>query len=230
MSTALSKLRKLSGAGRLIDWNAMTLLPAEIVAAALLVVSVVVVAAFSLFFVTAEKSRIEKLRGDFERNRGEIARIRKQSETPDSSGELVLTALKSLDEFQLLLKPVAEGRRDIIEEVNEIANDAGVDLSDAVQFTPIRESEDLSKPSRSSGEAKSAFPGLGVQFAVEGEYESLREFISKLERSKNFLVINQIQLEGIEELQKGTRGSKRSGKIEKVSLRLNLDTYFQRES
>lgn len=230
MSTALSKLRKLGGAGRSIDWNAMTLRPAEIVAAALLVVSVVAVAAFSLFFVTAEKSRIEKLRGDFERNRGEIARIRKQSETPNTSGELVLTALKSLDEFQLLLKPVAEGRRDIIEEVNEIANDSGVDLSDAVQFTPIRESEDLSKPSRSPGEAKSAFPGLGVQFAVEGEYESLREFVSKLERSKNFLVINQIQLEGIEELQKGTRGSKRSGKIEKVSLRLNLDTYFQRES
>lgn len=230
MSTALARLRKFRLASQSFDWNALALRPAEIVAVGILLVSVLAVVVFSLFFVASEKSRLDKLRGDFERNRAEITRVRKESQTPDRSSEFVMAALKSLDDFQVMLKPVAEGRREIIEEVNEIAGDTKVSISDAVQFTPIRESEDLSKPSRSPGEVKSAFPGLALQFAVEGQYENLREFISKLERSKNFLVINQIQLEGIEELQRGQRGAKRSGKIDKISLRLNLDTYFRRES
>lgn len=230
MSTTLTRFRKFTAAGSSLDWSAITLKPAEMAAAGLLVLAIAALAGFYLFFVSSEQSRLEKLHTDFARNREEIERLRKEAKTPDTSGQTVAAALKSADDFQAMLKPVSEGRRDIIEEVNQLAGDSGVSITDAVQFTAIRESEDLTKPARQAGEVKSAFPGLAVQLAVDGQYENLREFISKLERSKNFLVMNQIQLEGIEELQRGQRGAKATGKIEKISLRLNLDTYFRRES
>jgi len=68
---------------------------------------------------------------------------------------------------------------------------------------------------------------------VEGQYQDVRRFIRDVERSKQFVVINEVELQRANENSapvaseegggSGTRGSL-------VSLQLNMTTYFQREN
>jgi hypothetical protein len=67
---------------------------------------------------------------------------------------------------------------------------------------------------------------------VEGAYQDLRRFIRDIERSKQFVVINQVELQraqdnnapvSADESGSGTR-------ISPVTLQLNMATYFQREN
>jgi Tfp pilus assembly protein PilO len=69
---------------------------------------------------------------------------------------------------------------------------------------------------------------------VEGSYENIRRFIRDVERSNQFLVINEVELQRAEQnsgpvaaegadATSGSRGSQ-------VSLQLNMATYFQRDN
>ena len=75
-----------------------------------------------------------------------------------------------------------------------------------------------------------------LDVGVQGKYDDLRAFINDIEHSKNFLVLNAIQLQGIEPqnvqrpggVRTVTRGQKVVGPIEVIALRLKLDAYFKR--
>ena len=43
------------------------------------------------------------------------------------------------------------------------------------------------------------YEGLGIDTTVEGDYHNLRRFISALERSRNFVIVNAISLQSIDE-------------------------------
>jgi hypothetical protein len=79
---------------------------------------------------------------------------------------------------------------------------------------------------------QSVSPGIGVLVTVEGPYQNVRRFIQDIERSKQFVIINQVELQkatsnnssaavSTPESGSGTRASL-------VSLQLNMSTYFQR--
>ena len=92
---------------------------------------------------------------------------------------------------------------------------------------------------------QSFYPGIAVMVTVEGSYQDVRRFIRDVERSKQFVVINEVELQratqnnapasveeggseagsasGAAAAGSGTRGSP-------VSLQLNMATYFQRPS
>jgi len=75
---------------------------------------------------------------------------------------------------------------------------------------------------------------------VEGSYQDLRRFIRDVERSKQFVVINEVELQratqnnapaSVEEGGSGaTPGSGSGTRGSLVSLQLNMATYFQRPS
>jgi len=78
---------------------------------------------------------------------------------------------------------------------------------------------------------QSFYPGIAVMVTVEGQYTDVRRFIRDVERSKQFVVINEVELQRATENTapvtveegggSGTRGSL-------VTLQLNMTTYFQR--
>ena len=80
---------------------------------------------------------------------------------------------------------------------------------------------------------QSVYPGVGVVVTIEGSYQNLRHFIQDLERTKQFVIINQVELQKAENSSQvaelpaeggsGTRGSL-------VSLQLNMAMCFQREN
>jgi Tfp pilus assembly protein PilO len=96
-----------------------------------------------------------------------------------------------------------------------------------------------------SGNAKwqSTYPGIGVNMTVEGAYQNLRRFIRDIESSKQFIVINAVELESIKDTEAspviqtappgmpGDTGARVTGPAVRgtlVSLRLDLAVYFKR--
>lgn len=99
---------------------------------------------------------------------------------------------------------------------------------------------------QSNAKWQSIYPGIAVSVTVEGSYQNIRRFVRDIEISRQFLIINAVELEGA--LQSGStqdqvlsftpqppgRGATApprpltggSGTV--VSLRVDLATYFQR--
>jgi Tfp pilus assembly protein PilO len=46
---------------------------------------------------------------------------------------------------------------------------------------------------------QSVFPGIGVSLTVEGQYHNLRRFLRELETSKQFVVVNAVELESVKD-------------------------------
>jgi Tfp pilus assembly protein PilO len=83
------------------------------------------------------------------------------------------------------------------------------------------------------GNAKwqSVFPGIGVNVTVEGSYQNLRHFLRDIEMSRQFLIINAVELESTNESSAAAVGNTDSPSGQRagiVSLRLDMATYFQR--
>ena len=105
---------------------------------------------------------------------------------------------------------------------------------------------------QSTAKWQSIYPGIAVSVTVEGPYQNVRHFVRDLETSRQFLIINAVELESLtqtgasQDLFSGTAPVPRSGKPMApgrtaptavaplaggrtlVSLRLDLATYFQR--
>jgi Tfp pilus assembly protein PilO len=79
---------------------------------------------------------------------------------------------------------------------------------------------------------QSVYPGIGVLLTVEGPYQNLRHFVQDIERSEQFVIINQVELQRAEnssqlaEAEQSSSGSR----VSLVSLQLNMSTYFQRQA
>jgi hypothetical protein len=104
----------------------------------------------------------------------------------------------------------------------------------------------LSAEKQSNAKWESIYPGIAVTVTVEGPYQNIRHFVHDLESSRQFLIINAVELERVTQngatLEqplplpaipvRGTqpRPSAVSGSSSNtlVSLRMDLSTYFQR--
>jgi Tfp pilus assembly protein PilO len=84
---------------------------------------------------------------------------------------------------------------------------------------------------------QSIYPGIAVSVTVEGPYQSVRHFVRDIETSRQFLIINAVELEtvtqsGLPEVvtapRIGAPPATAGGKTTLVSLRLEMATYFRR--
>jgi Tfp pilus assembly protein PilO len=171
----------------------------------------------------------------------------------------VATINESLQRFENeRLADRSEGRMALYTQLNDmirrnnLRNTAGPNY---VALQPLG-AEDQQQPGASavtkqrSGNAKwqSTYPGIGVNMTVEGAYQNLRRFIHDIEASKQFIVINAVELESVKDTEApppvvstappgmpGDAGTKAIGPTTAtaargalVSLRLDLAIYFKR--
>jgi hypothetical protein len=102
---------------------------------------------------------------------------------------------------------------------------------------------------QSSAKWQSIYPGIAVSVTVEGPYQNVRHFVRDIETSRQFLIINAVELEsltqsGASQESPAARIAPAPGRTGKpappaiaapaggrgtmVSLRLYMATYFQR--
>lgn len=131
----------------------------------------------------------------------------------------------SLRDFESQYLPLAgEGRTALIDELNVLIRRNGLRIASELSFTALDARAPGARPTsgaRSSiANSQTIYPGTGINMTLEGEYPNLRRFIRDIESSQQFIVINDVELEGASDANAARRAL--------LSLRLNMVAYFQR--
>jgi len=155
----------------------------------------------------------------------------------------------SLEDFESNWLPVQDSGRMSLYTVlnnliksNGLRNTAGPTYSSLETLgTKTQVQPTVTAEKQSNAKWQSIYPGIAVSVTVEGPYQSVRHFVRDIETSRQFLIINAVELERVnqsgaqEEMvpsaaQPGGRGGvpAAGGRTASVSLRLDLATYFQR--
>jgi Tfp pilus assembly protein PilO len=123
--------------------------------------------------------------------------------------------LDSLGSFESRLHNRKVGITAVIDEVNQLAKANRVQAGD-ISFRTDAPAPlpGEAKPGASPGTSPTpktitqrdklpnVYEGLGIDTTVEGDYHDLRRFIAALERSRNFVIINAIALQSVDEKQR----------------------------
>jgi Tfp pilus assembly protein PilO len=127
---------------------------------------------------------------------------------------------------------------DLYEELNQLIIKNGLKNTSGPTYTPL----DPTGTKAASGKSvvtkwQSFYPGIAVMVTVEGQYQEVRSFIRDVERSKQFVVINEVELQratqnsapvSVDENGTATPAAGSGTRGSLVSLQLNMATYFQR--
>ncbi len=178
------------------------------------------------YFLTPAYSRVKSV--EQERARlDERVRAAQQGINPDASPQVTVDEISaSLEQFERnALVQATQGRMDLYTELNSIMlrhklrNTAGPVY---VTLDPVG-APGAEKAAASTGNAKwqSLYPGVEVSVTVEGPYANLRHFLSDLESSRHFIIVNSVELEGVTDADSQTGSTV-------VSLHLDMTTYFRR--
>jgi hypothetical protein len=126
---------------------------------------------------------------------------------------------------------------------NGLRNTAGPSYSRLeVAGTKQQVQPTLSGEKQSNSKWQSIYPGIAVSVTVEGPYQKVRHFIHDLEASRQFMIINAVELEqitlsGADQAMSEVTAPGRAmpgaappagTRATQVSLRIDLATYFQR--
>jgi len=209
--------------------------PAEMVAAGLalgLVLLIIMYYFLSLAPVLDQLKTVEKAAAD------QITVIANQpppAQGVRSQKEQIELAKNSLADFEgSYLKPMAQGRIDLINEINQLAKADNLRLGSGIEMhgmyrasTPEADSQPSKK--KKDAEALDVFPRVQFHFVVRGEYKDLRKFLRDLEGSKQYLVVDSVNLSNSE--QKQGRGSKAAAAqvvpASGLSLTISMNGYFR---
>lgn len=190
-----------------------------------------------IYFLVPARSRLASLNADLKQTQTNLQTLGTVFAKDQNTQQTVDRATSSLTKFETdHLMRVTQGRLDLYEELNQLI------VKNNVRNTsgPTYKSLDPSGTKSTSGKTvvtkwQSFYPGIAVMVTVEGEYQNVRHFIRDVERSKQFVVINEVELQrasqnnapaSAEEGGGGGAGSGTRGSL--VTLQLNMATYFQR--
>jgi Tfp pilus assembly protein PilO len=206
---------------------------AEIIglAGSLLILVLVVVA--YLYFLVPARSRRATL---------ELERARLQSQLRNSQDVLIRgqstdatvhNITQSLEAFETTgLVEANRGRMSLYDSLNNLIRKNGLRNTSGPTYTALEPiGSKMSAGSRAANTKwQSIYPGISISVTVEGPYQNLRRFVRDIETTKQFVIINTVELERATE--SNIAATPESGVAEAhsslVSLRLEMTTYFQR--
>ena len=193
-----------------------------------------------LYFLVPARSRVSSLNEDKARLQANLQTlggvVNREKNTKDQVDQIAA----SLSGFEgSYLPPPDQGRLDLYDELNQLIVKNGLRNTSGPAYTALDPADKKSLSGKSTTTKwQSFYPGIAVLVTVEGPYQDIRRFIRDLERSRQFVVINQVELQRANEnsapvAEEGATagaapGSGSRGSL--ISLQLNLATYFQREN
>ena len=189
-----------------------------------------------LYFLVPARARIASLNNDRKQIETNIKTLDVVVNNDQGTQQNVDNVVASLNEFETRHLPRQDrGRMQLYEELNQLIIKNNLQNTSGPTYTTL----DTTDAKQASGKSvvtkwQSFYPGINVMVTVEGQYQDIRRFIHDVERSKQFVVINQVELQRAQQDNvpvsaedggaggSGTRGSQ-------VTLQLNMATYFQRD-
>ncbi|HYX30242.1 MAG TPA: GspMb/PilO family protein [Pyrinomonadaceae bacterium] len=216
--------------------------------------AVIVVFAYLYFYLPAN-SRLTSIQLERTTLQSRLQAARAQYQENDTTSQTIARINASLEDFQAnWLTAQSPGRMSLYTVLNNLIksnglrNTAGPSYSELdVIGTKTQVQPGITAEKQSTGKWQSIYPGVAVSVTVEGPYQSVRHFVRDIETSRQFLIINAVELEGVrgsgtmqdqplpttstvtKNKNSGSKGSDiAGGRGGFVSLRLDLATYFQR--
>ncbi len=185
-----------------------------------------------LYFLLPARSRLASLKADqlqlktnIQKSQSIVSRERDVKQTADR----IVASLDKFENISLVEKDA--GRMELYDRLNQLIVKNGLRNTSGPTYTGLEPVGGKVAPGKSmSTKWQSYYPGIAVDVTVEGPYQSLRHFIRDIEASKQFVIINQV------ELQRATNNNSSappdatpaSSPKSLVSLQLNMAIYFQR--
>ena len=189
----------------------------------------------NLYFLVPARSKVASLKNDRQQTLSNLETLDKLVGKETNSKETVDRIAVSLTDFESKhLLRVNQGRLDLYQELNQLILKNGVRNTAGPTYTTL----DAAGTKSTSGKTvvtkwQSFYPGIAVMVTVEGEYQNVRHFIRDVERSKQFVVINEVELQRASNnnapapLAEGSSAGSGT-RVSLVTLQLNMSTYFQR--
>lgn len=197
-----------------------------------------------LYFLVPARSRVASANTDLKQLQANLQTLDTLAIKENDTKQSVDRIAASLNKFETenLLRP-DQGRIDLYEELNQLIVKNGLKNTSGPTYTPLDPAGTKSISGKSvTTKWQSFYPGIAVMVTVEGQYQDVRRFIRDVERSKQFVVINEVELQRATQnnapasIEEGTAdsgaasGSGSGSRGSLVSLQLNMATYFQRQS
>ncbi len=200
-----------------------------------------------LYFLVPARSRVASLQADRKQTQTNLQTLQGVVVNETNTKDTVERIATSLDKFETSYLPRQDqGRIDLYEELNALIIKNGVRNTSGPTYTALEPEGTKTAGGRTMvTKYQSFYPGVAVLVTVEGQYENVRRFIRDVERSKQFVVINEVELQRArdnnapvsaegeapapapESGQPAAAGAGTRGSL--VSLQLSMATYFQRD-
>jgi Tfp pilus assembly protein PilO len=205
---------------------------AEILALAFSCFVLLLVLLSYLYFLVPARARRVAVEGDQVRLQSNLDKLRRIVDEEHSTQQRADAIATSLDKFETAsLVRSDEGRMALYGELNQLITKNGLRNTSGPSYTALDPiGTKVTAGSSANTKWQSVYPGVGVMVTVEGSYQNLRRFIQDLERTKQFVIINEVELQRAENSgQIASATDSESGTRESlVSLQLNMTMYFQR--
>jgi len=188
-----------------------------------------------LYFLLPANARLEGAMSERSLLQSRLRDLQGVVHEGESTESTVQKITQSLDEFEsnYLLGP-DRGRMGLYDGLNTLIRKNGLRNTSGPTYLTLEPSNSKggTTGSRSANTKwQSIYPGIAISVTVEGPYQSLRRFIRDMETSRQFIIINSVELERSTETNNSlqTAGDPNGGaKSSLVSLHLEMTTYFQR--
>jgi Tfp pilus assembly protein PilO len=207
--------------------------PAELIglAGSLLILILVVVA--YLYFLAPARKRLELAQAERSRLQNQLRTSQDNVQRGQSTEAIVQGITESLDAFESGgLSSAGRGRMDIYGSLNQLMRKHALRNTSGPTYTPLDPTgtkTETGGTKATSSKWQTIYPGIAISVTVEGQYQNLRRFIREIETSKQFVVINSVELERATETNTAASADAGGGsRSSAVSLRLDMATYFQR--
>ena len=224
--------------------------------------AVMVVFAYLYFYLPAQ-SRLTSMQLERKLLQGQVEKAKSLFSENGTTRQRVDRINASLEDFETNWLPVANSGRLTLYTVlnnliksNGLRNTAGPSYSTLeVLGTKTQVQPAITAEKQSTAKWQSIYPGIAVTVTVEGAYQNIRHFVRDIETSRQFLIINAVEIESVKNsgtiqdqslptMQPATQRNPKTtkpgtsttapapeiagGRGGVVSLRLDLASYFQR--
>ncbi len=207
------------------------------------------------YFLAPANSRLTSAQLERERLQGQVRASQLNVNEGETARETINKIDASLKDFEgNWLSAPGAGRMSLYAELNDLIRSNGLRNTSGPSYTPLEPlgtkaqvQPTASAQQQSNAKWQSIYPGISVSVTVEGPYQGVRHFVRDIEMSRQFLIINAVELEGVTQSSAvqetsivrtptPTRGGRTAMPIVTkpstprgtlVSLRLDLATYFQ---
>ena len=224
-------------------------LPELIGLAGAALIALITIFAYFYFYVPAQ-SRLANAQEDRTRLQGILRSSREGLETNTTVTEKVNKISASMKDFEgNYLSSPATGRLSLYTTLNDLIKSNGLRNTAGPSYSPLepigtKAQVQVTATAEKQSHAKwqTIYPGIEVSITVEGPYQRVRHFVRDIELSRQFLIINEVELEGVTQSgaplqiapvapgRPSTLAPTAGGKGALVSLRLEMATYFRRSN